>query len=1014
MQQYDAFISYSHAGDGQLAPRLQSGLERYARPWWKRRVLRVFRDETGLSASPHLWSSIVEALDDARWFIVLASPEGAGSMWVGREIEHWMAHRDPHRILLAITDGTFVWDETTNDIDWQRSTAAHPVLRNVFASEPRHIDLTWARADVHLDRRDGRFQDALAELAAPLRGVPKDDLAGEDVRQHRRTIRLARAAAAALALLTALAVFAGVLAIGQRDEARSQRTTAEAQRAEAEAQRAEAETQRTEAEAQRVRADESALTATARGASANAASQADTDIDRSLLLGAAAVGLQPSDETAGGLLAALDSAAALVAVHHEPGEIKAMSLHPDDSRVVTLDADGNVRVWTYPEVELIVERQLSTDIKPYSLEYLKGGDVIAMVAETGFAMLDAATLEPIGETIAPTDLFDDPVVLADPGDDGRTVAVSQYNSTRVDLVSTSAGATTSSIEVDPSLCFGAIRGVDLHQNSSRLAVACQAGVTLYDAESGELVNSLESFAANSVTFSPDGRLLAISNVDDSLTLIDLHSFTTFAQIDAPGSRTYAMDFSNDSRFLAVASDSGEVAVYFMQPDRSTIDPETGEIGTYSGTVLDRTLSGMDGGVLAVNFSSSSASRQVSPRVLAGGPSGLTEWDMAQVPSMATAHLRSPDDGPFVHFHDPVRQELYRHTQPWQGPWSGAAPTQMEVVGLDGNVVRTLEFEGAGAGLLEQSRTTGQLVVTGVGEWPEQTQPPTQFVAPTRLDIQIVDLVSGDVALTLDLASAMDIVVPELPPGVPLPDFGSGPDGRWIPTIFALFSPDGDRLLVAVDGETLVWDVASDTLLMKGAMPVGEGITAWTPDGTMLLVGGFLGDISLFRADNFSLLKSVQLEVGYTISAVDVSVVLDRVVVTAESGNIYLIEVPSLRVDGQPFQANGVQLQESRVDDDGELVVSIDRSDNLYLWRVADRSPIGPPVSVATNGIGESEVEFVDGGVLIDTRFGEVVVVPTDFAVLARRACELAGRELAVDEWQTYVGDRPQVACGSAE
>ena len=53
-------------------------------------------------------------------------------------------------------------------------------------------------------------------------------------------------------------------------------------------------------------------------------------------------------------------------------------------------------------------------------------------------------------------------------------------------------------------------------------------------------------------------------------------------------------------------------------------------------------------------------------------------------------------------------------------------------------------------------------------------------------------------------------------------------------------------------------------------------------------------------------------------------------------------------------------------------------------------------------------------VLIDTRFGEVVVVPTDFAVLARRACELAGRELTVDEWQTYVGDRPQVACGSAE
>ena len=114
MQQYDAFISYSHAGDGQLAPRLQSGLERYARPWWKRRVLRVFRDETGLSASPHLWSSIVEALDDARWFIVLASPEGAGSMWVGREIEHWMAHLDnSRRTFLRLLEKSRSFDDKT-------------------------------------------------------------------------------------------------------------------------------------------------------------------------------------------------------------------------------------------------------------------------------------------------------------------------------------------------------------------------------------------------------------------------------------------------------------------------------------------------------------------------------------------------------------------------------------------------------------------------------------------------------------------------------------------------------------------------------------------------------------------------------------------------------------------------------------------------------------------------------------------------------------------------------------
>src|SRR5262245_65690 len=71
---YDAFISYSHSADGQLAPAVQSGLQRLARPWYRRRALRVFRDETGLSVNPHLWGSIERAMDESRYFVLLASP----------------------------------------------------------------------------------------------------------------------------------------------------------------------------------------------------------------------------------------------------------------------------------------------------------------------------------------------------------------------------------------------------------------------------------------------------------------------------------------------------------------------------------------------------------------------------------------------------------------------------------------------------------------------------------------------------------------------------------------------------------------------------------------------------------------------------------------------------------------------------------------------------------------------------------------------------------------------------
>ena len=45
MDRYDAFISYSHAADGRLAPAVQNGLQRLARKVFQRRALRVFRDE---------------------------------------------------------------------------------------------------------------------------------------------------------------------------------------------------------------------------------------------------------------------------------------------------------------------------------------------------------------------------------------------------------------------------------------------------------------------------------------------------------------------------------------------------------------------------------------------------------------------------------------------------------------------------------------------------------------------------------------------------------------------------------------------------------------------------------------------------------------------------------------------------------------------------------------------------------------------------------------------------------
>src|SRR4051794_39851543 len=76
---YKAFVSYSHAADGRFAPSMQHSLERFSASLFQRRVIEVFRDNTNLSLSPHLWPEIERALATSEFFILLASPQATRS-----------------------------------------------------------------------------------------------------------------------------------------------------------------------------------------------------------------------------------------------------------------------------------------------------------------------------------------------------------------------------------------------------------------------------------------------------------------------------------------------------------------------------------------------------------------------------------------------------------------------------------------------------------------------------------------------------------------------------------------------------------------------------------------------------------------------------------------------------------------------------------------------------------------------------------------------------------------------
>src|SRR5712691_8791390 len=120
---YDAFISYSHAKDKPVAAALQSKVQTLGKPRYRRRALRLFRDDTSLSATPSLWPSIEQALGQSRFLILLASPEAAASQWVNKEVAYWLEHKSADTLLIAVTDGALAWDNAANDFAWGEGTS---------------------------------------------------------------------------------------------------------------------------------------------------------------------------------------------------------------------------------------------------------------------------------------------------------------------------------------------------------------------------------------------------------------------------------------------------------------------------------------------------------------------------------------------------------------------------------------------------------------------------------------------------------------------------------------------------------------------------------------------------------------------------------------------------------------------------------------------------------------------------------------------------------------------------
>lgn len=583
----EVFISYSR-NDSDFVHVLDEHLKREGRDVWV--------DWEDIAPAADWQQDIYDNIDAAESFVFVVSAKSLESQYCGKELVHAQERgkriipiacdaADPNTAPTALAQLNWIWCGDGDDRD----------IALAKLSSALETDLVWAKAHTRLLVKavewDARGDGSLLLRGADLREAEQNLAANAGWQpaptelQQRYVLASRRAAArrqrimlGSAGIALAVSIGLGILALLQRNDARAATRSAGAL------------------------------------AGAESASNPETPLDLSLLLGYAAYRTKPGVLERSSVLTALETAHQSGVVRIFRGHTAAVlgvAFNADGHTLASAGADGTVRLWdarggSQPTV-------LYTGVLPVNgVAFSRNGSMLASAGANGTVRLwdvharrEHGVLRGSRASINAV-AFGRGNILASAGADGSVRVWNVDSRRQVDVIHTGAGpANAVAFSRDgrrlayaadgPKNGSGVVRlwdtrahrliGRPMHQRGGyrALGVAFSADgktlasagadgiVRLWQVPSGKLVAASASFSAiamYSVAFSPDGHTLASSSADGSIYLWTPGTLKSMRTLTGQQGDVYGVAFGPGGRTLVSAGADRTVRLWDIggQPD----------------------------------------------------------------------------------------------------------------------------------------------------------------------------------------------------------------------------------------------------------------------------------------------------------------------------------------------------------------------------------------------------------------------------------------------------------------